>query len=143
MRDDNYKDAFRGFTHNYLNSEESIKEIKIKNNNSITREAIKCIKFNNPHLNISNISINNQMMTKENLHSVGNNLENKNSENKILLSSVENKFLRMKKQSACSSSTSSLLRQYKITNNSQNSTNTSINYLKQRTASISNIGGNQ
>ena len=76
MRDDNYKDAFRGFTHNYLNSEESIKEIKIKNNNSITREAIKGIKFNNPHLNISNISINNQMMTKENLHSVGNNLEN-------------------------------------------------------------------
>lgn len=159
LRNESFKDAFKGFTHNQVNSEENekknIKESKtqnIKNNQSAliinTREALKNMKFNNPHMNISNISMSTTNLKKDCSFSYLNNsqLENKNSVNSINqdnkncnLSNIENKFLKMKKQAASSSSTSSLLRQYKMSNISNNSTSTSINYLHRRTGSTANF----
>lgn len=158
LRNESFKDAFNGFTHNQLDSEEeakkSAKESKIqssKTNQSAmimnTREALKNMKFSNPHMNITNVSMsttnlykdcsisylnNSSIENKNNLSSI--NIENKNCN----LSSIENKFLKMKKQAASSSSTSSLLRQYKMSNISNNSTSTSINYLHRRTGSTGN-----
>jgi hypothetical protein len=51
---------------------------------------------------------------------------------------IENKFLKLKKQSN-SSSTASLLRQYRQSSISQNSTTGSMSYLKQRSGSTTNL----
>ncbi len=96
--------------------------------------------FNNPHVSINNIS-----------ESYNNNFSNLNNSINSAISgqtlstplgvrmdrsaSIENKFLRIKKQSN-SMSTSSLLRQYRQSNNSINSTNTSTGH--KRSTSINN-----
>ena len=159
LRNESFKDAFRGFTHNQLNTEEETKKItkeskmqSNKNNQSAlimnSREALKNMKFSNPHMNISNISMSTTNLNRDCSLSYLNNssLENKNNtssiniENKNFnLCNIENKFLKMKKQAASSASTSSLLRQYKMSNISNNSTSTSINYLHRRTGSTANF----
>ena len=158
LRNESFKNAFRGFTNNQLDSEEeemknakeSKNQNKKPNENAFiinTREAIKNIKLSNPHINISNISMSTMNHNKDCSFSYSNNnFENKNNmscsniENKYSnLSGIENKFLKMKKQAASSSSTSSLLRQYKMSNISNNSTSTSINYMHRRNGSSMNF----
>jgi hypothetical protein len=116
------------------------------------------MKFVNPHINITNFnftptiqkentltpsilssrgSINNPPSSKEPTSLLLEKMKLANDKNPS--NNIENKFLKLKKQSN-SSSTASLLRQYRQSNVSLNSTNnTSINYLHKRSGSTSNL----
>jgi len=162
LRNETFKDAFKGFTNNQIDSEEESKQMNresyLKQNKSNqnmvagqSADKFKNLKFNNPHLNISNLSMSTTNLNRDSSFCLNqSSIENKNNiscinldSNKACnLTSVENKFLKMKKQAASSSSTSSLLRQYKMSNISNNSTSTSINYLHKRSGSIANYQQN-
>jgi hypothetical protein len=154
LRDDSYKYAFRNFT--YYN-EELHEELAKKNNNRNNSSYTKDMKFVNPHMNITNYNFT-PAIQKENtitpsiLSSRGSQVNPASSKEPTSLllekmklandknpsNNIENKFLKLKKQSN-SSSTASLLRQYRQSNVSLNSTNTSINYLHKRSGSTSNL----
>ncbi len=128
LRNDTLKEAFRCFTYYPAEGKEQIN-------------------FNNPHINISNClgsgySLNNfdnsTNLGNSTISGVGN--LNASVENRVKMersASIENKFLKIKKQSN-SASTSSLLRQYRQSNNSQNSTGASVNYMNRRSGSTFN-----
>ncbi len=175
LRNETIKDVFKGFTFNQMDSENDVFSSKLKDNNSknqsmdVNTDKYKNItKFNNPHLNISNLNMSTSNLhhrnnsfcltpkdNKNNLTLINNDNKNRNNNqdninnislnninnlnnNYTNLSNIENKFLKMKKQTAASSSTSSLLRQYKMTNNSNNNTSISINYVHRRSGSLGN-----
>jgi hypothetical protein len=150
LKDETFRNAFLGFTYHGDFVEEGDEELKKNNSNinklcnsvSVNVNGINQIptKFVNPHLNIQNveytiedeINVNNCADNKFNPMYPNDNLcydKSKITVDKSITANIENKFIKMKKQ-ACSSSTSSLLRQYKNSNISQNSTNSSLNYLK-------------
>ncbi len=155
LRDDSYKHAFKNFT--YYN-EEIHEDLAKKNNNRNNSSYTKDMKFVNPHTNISNynfspINLNKEAnLTPSVLSSRGSQgslgytkeptsllLEKmKLANDKNPSNNIENKFLKLKKQSN-SSSTASLLRQYRQSNVSQNSTSTSINNMHKRSGSTSNL----
>jgi hypothetical protein len=87
--------------------------------------------FNNPHHNVSNYSdINNVSNLDKSINSAISGAMSGSPEKRVDRSaSIENKFLKVKKQSN-SASTSSLLRQYRVSNNTNNSTSTSMSYMK-------------
>jgi hypothetical protein len=121
LRDESYKDAFKEFT--YFSGVTAFQEHPK-------------VKFSNPHINISNCTIientNTTVLGISNLpcanlmnSSIHGTIESKKDKTPSL--HMEHKFLKIKKQSN-SSSTSSLMRQYR--QSSLNSTSTSIGYLK-------------
>ena len=113
LRDESYKEAFKEFT--FFSGVTDITEAPKD-------------KFNNPHLNISNVTIiENTVLGISNLPSANYNPTIESKKEKQPSLHIEHKFLKIKKQSN-SSSTSSLLRQYR--QSSLNSTSTSIGYLK-------------
>ena len=150
LRDDSFKHAFRNFT--YYN-EELHEELAKKTNNRNNTSYTKDMKFINPHLNITNYGctpLTQNTLTPSILSSRGSHSNVSKETTSILLekmklandknpsNNIENKFLKLKKQSN-SSSTASLLRQYRQSNVSLNSTNTSINYIHKRSGSTSNL----
>ena len=178
LRDEGFKDIFRGFT--YLNDNINGENTANNNNNMAGNSKIPNInsKFTNPHLNIANYnyggsgghiqnnnlnasSVNVFQGSNSGMNSARDSLYNGNGNNmnvsnsmimnaadrtkgmavgvdKSLTMNIENKFLKLKKQSN-SSSTSSLLRQYKQSNISNNTTSTSINYLNKKSGSTVNF----
>jgi len=146
LRDQNFKEIFKCFTfYNDGNKEETGKN---KNSNS---SYTKDIKFSNPHLNVSNYIVPNNNQSLIDLNRYENNINKDlnqsgliNERNRSLIeknpsNNIENKFLKLKKQSN-SSSTANLLRQYKQSSISQNTTNsTTINYLNRRSGSTTNL----
>ncbi len=147
------------------NKEDMGKGIVNKNSSSAyTKDA----KFSNPHTSISNygnvsvnmgnnmnsnLSNNNQHLNSNNQHlnsgrdshryyEKGNRLSGIDRVSEKLernpSSNIENKFLKLKKQSN-SSSTANLLRQYKNSSNTQSTTNSTINYLNRRSGSTTNF----
>ena len=101
-----------------------------------TSDKIKEMKFKNPHWNISNeIENPSNISNKSSLSSL--NISNIDSKvlqkDRMNISSSENKYIKMKRQSNLSSSTSSLMRHYKASNVLNNSGNTtSVNYLPKK-----------
>ncbi len=128
LRNDTLKEAFKCFTYFYLEGKEEQN-------------------FNNPHNNISNISdvysVNmNKSLNLANSSVISGIGTSSSSPIEVKMrvdpsTNMENKFLRIKKQSN-SSSTSSLLRQYRQSNVSNNSTNSSINVVKKSGSNIIN-----
>lgn len=127
LRDETYKDVFKNYTYH---------------NNDIVEDNkpnLNC--FKNPHSNNNHSrpgednSANRGSVHGRSLDDRIRALERSPSQN------MENKFLKMKKQSN-SSSTSALLRQYRQSSNSP-STNTSLSYLHKRsgssTSNLSNV----
>ncbi len=157
LRDENTKGIFRHFSyHNEENEDIPNKNSRISNSSVYTKD----IKFVNPHANISNYHypenkdygrLPDKPSSREgpnslagisgiiNSPSMDQSLDrNKFSLDKNPSNNIENKFLKLKKQSN-SSSTASLLRQYRQSNISQNSTSGSINYINRRSGSSTNL----
>ena len=61
------------------------------------------------------------------------------NENKSNISSIDNKFIKMKKQNSLSSSTSSLMRQYRASSVLNNSVPSMTNYFHKKNSSPVNI----
>ncbi len=150
LRDENMKGIFRYFTYHNDENEDFGNKNKSSNSSAYTKD----IKFVNPHANISNYNYPdnkdpfNKLSDKGSSRdlsgplsssSVSQSLDRmKFSNDKNPSNNIENKFLKLKKQSN-SSSTASLLRQYRQSNISQNSTSTSINYINKRSGSTTNL----
>lgn len=169
LKEENYKNAFRGFTYNNDQITKENEPAKNSSNRKNTRldSYTHNIKFNDPHTNISNFNFGASVEFTNRMHFngstiIGNISKNESminmnpnrsdiglqglenigkSNTKSVVSNIENKFIKLKKQSN-SASTANLLRQYRQSNISQNSTSTSINYLNKRSASIVNFNNN-
>mgnify|MGYP000396781237 CR=1 FL=1 len=120
LRNEPLKEAFRCFTYAPV-------ENRIDSKN-----------FNNPHHNISNCSdINSFNNLDRSVNSgISGPMSGSPDKRRDRSVSIENKFLKIKKQSN-SASTSSLLRQYRMSNNTNNSTSTSLSYMR-RSPSFNN-----
>ena len=141
LQNESLKNLFNRFTHNHIEADDDENEEKINKKKIIldTTEKIKEMKFTNPHLNLSNeilrsnnISIisNKDSVTSLNLSSIDK--QNFQRENM----SIENKYIKMKRQTNLSSSTSSLMRHYKASNNLlNNSASNSINFFHKKNLS--------
>lgn len=148
LKDPAYKDSFLNFTF-YGEFNEAIEEERRKRNPSGHANGLNNIlaKFSNPHLNIQNyidtkignagsLYVNESVMFNHSLNNsvfAGNNDELNKS---LFLNQptidksvqIENKFLRLKQQSI-SSSNSTLLRQYKMSNGNINHSISAVGYL--------------
>ncbi len=120
LRNESLKEAFRCFTFAPV-------ENRIDSKN-----------FNNPHHNISNCSdINSFNNLDRSINSgISGAMSGSPDKRRDRSVSIENKFLKIKKQSN-SASTSSLLRQYRMSNNTNSSTSTSLSYMR-RSPSFNN-----
>lgn len=142
MQNDLFKNAFNRFTHNPVETDEEKEKNKKKVLVLDTTEKIKEMKFKNPHLNISNEITNNSLISiKDSMSSLNSsNIENKmQRENISNISSIENKYIKMKKQSNLSSSTSSLMRQYKASNLLNNSSSSGLGFYHKKNSSSVNL----